>query len=409
MRLNKIVWTTATSLLVLVGAVTILPLRAIAGLETPCNYISDLVATNPLSSDLASTGDDHMRCIKLALKTSFPNISGAVTSDQTELNYLDGATGTTGTGNTVRSASPTFTGTIVAAGATLSDSFSFTKTYSSGNTLPISLASAVPLTEWDETDAAANNQHWYIGPNSEQFGIGYAGNDARTSIGSPAILLERTANTIDSITLQASTLFSTSWVSGNPGAQVSTSALPLVEWDESDAAANNRRWVTYASGEQYGIGAGMNDARTAIGSPAILIDRTANTIDTINFQATTVQLNGAALVGSTYTPSVTNTINVDSATAQVCQYMRVGNVVTVSGEVDIDPTSASQTVFELSLPISSNFSATNNVGGGGSANYSSSPGVLIRASSANDTAQFIYTAGATGSADVHFSFTYLVQ
>lgn len=92
MKLKKIALTTAASLLVLVGAVTFLPLRAIAGLESPCNYISDLVATNPLSSDLASTGDDHMRCIKLALKTTFPNVNGAVTSTDEELNIVDGVT-----------------------------------------------------------------------------------------------------------------------------------------------------------------------------------------------------------------------------------------------------------------------------------------------------------------------------
>jgi hypothetical protein len=85
------------------------------GLES-VTHISDLVATNPVgATDPKSQGDDHIRNIKSALLTDFPNITGAVTADQTELNYLDGATGVTGTGNTVRSASPTFTGTLTAA------------------------------------------------------------------------------------------------------------------------------------------------------------------------------------------------------------------------------------------------------------------------------------------------------
>lgn len=62
------------------------------GLET-VTHISDLVVTNPVgSTDLIQYGDDHIRNIKVALKTDFPNITGAMTCTQTELNILDGAT-----------------------------------------------------------------------------------------------------------------------------------------------------------------------------------------------------------------------------------------------------------------------------------------------------------------------------
>lgn len=42
------------------------------GLETG-TYVSDLVATNPLSSDLRSVGDDHLRLIKSVAKATLPN------------------------------------------------------------------------------------------------------------------------------------------------------------------------------------------------------------------------------------------------------------------------------------------------------------------------------------------------
>ena len=42
------------------------------GLETVLN-ISDLVSTNPLVTDEVGAGDDHLRNIKVALKTDFPN------------------------------------------------------------------------------------------------------------------------------------------------------------------------------------------------------------------------------------------------------------------------------------------------------------------------------------------------
>ena len=55
-------------------------------------YISDLVATNPTSTDAKSQGDDHLRLVKSTVKTTFPNITGAVTPTQVELNYVVGVT-----------------------------------------------------------------------------------------------------------------------------------------------------------------------------------------------------------------------------------------------------------------------------------------------------------------------------
>src|SRR4051812_43863949 len=58
-----------------------------AGLET-VTHISDLNSSWPLGSDLASTSDDHIRNIKVALKTDFPNVNAAVTGTPTQLNNL---------------------------------------------------------------------------------------------------------------------------------------------------------------------------------------------------------------------------------------------------------------------------------------------------------------------------------
>ena len=88
------------------------------GLEAG-TYISDLNASNPVgASDPKSQGDNHLRLIKSCLLASFPGITGAMTATHTELNYLDGVTGKSGTGNLVLSASPTITGTLVAAAIT---------------------------------------------------------------------------------------------------------------------------------------------------------------------------------------------------------------------------------------------------------------------------------------------------
>ena len=58
-------------------------------------YIDGLVITNPTGTDPRSQGDDHLRLIKATLRSTFPNVSGAMTATHTELNLIDGYTGTT--------------------------------------------------------------------------------------------------------------------------------------------------------------------------------------------------------------------------------------------------------------------------------------------------------------------------
>ena len=53
-------------------------------------HISDLNASNPVSTDGLAQADDHLRLIKSTILASFPNIMGAMTATHTILNGLDG-------------------------------------------------------------------------------------------------------------------------------------------------------------------------------------------------------------------------------------------------------------------------------------------------------------------------------
>lgn len=55
-------------------------------------YIDDLNVNNPASTDGLGQADDHMRLIKSTIKSTFPSITGAVTSTHGELNLMDGGT-----------------------------------------------------------------------------------------------------------------------------------------------------------------------------------------------------------------------------------------------------------------------------------------------------------------------------
>lgn len=93
---------------------------ALAGLES-VTHISDLNSAWPLGSDLASTSDDHIRNIKVALKTDFPNVNAAVTPTPAQFNQLTSNTFTnaitvSGAGSSIKGA---LTVVVPASGATV--------------------------------------------------------------------------------------------------------------------------------------------------------------------------------------------------------------------------------------------------------------------------------------------------
>ena len=87
------------------------------GLETG-TYIDSLNSSNPTAGDAVSEGDDHLRLIKSTVKATFPNLSGAVTSTQAELNILDSVTANTAKLNYV---DITTLGTVEASKAVTAD------------------------------------------------------------------------------------------------------------------------------------------------------------------------------------------------------------------------------------------------------------------------------------------------
>lgn len=121
------------------------------------------------------------------------------------------------------------------------------------------------------------------------------------------------------------------------------------------------------------------------------------------------------IASGTYTPTITNVTNVTSSTARVCQWLRVGNVVTVSGSVNITETlGAAVTAFDVSLPLASNISGT---AGSDLAGFcagdlvTTGRGGPVVGNTALDRAAAKYlaqNAGATAE-EVSFQFTYLMS
>lgn len=121
------------------------------------------------------------------------------------------------------------------------------------------------------------------------------------------------------------------------------------------------------------------------------------------------------ITSGTFTPIVTNTTNITSSTGTSAgsQYSRVGDVVTVSGTIDVTITTAAGTASEigLSLPIASNFANGNQCAGTFSitspalTSYSSG---AIFSDATNDRARLTFNALASGAQTLQYQYTYRI-
>lgn len=126
-------------------------------------YIDSLNASNPVgASDPKSQGDDHLRLIKSTIKNTFPNIAGAMTLTQTQLNSA-----------AIKTESSVFTGNVLGVQGT------------------------APELRIIETDAAVDNGKWIMTGTGESLVL-RAYNDALNS-SQNIMAVTRTGTSVDLI------------------------------------------------------------------------------------------------------------------------------------------------------------------------------------------------------------------
>jgi hypothetical protein len=109
-----------------------------------------------------------------------------------------------------------------------------------------------------------------------------------------------------------------------------------------------------------------------------------------------------------YTPTLTNVTNINSSTAYACQFMRVGNVVTVSGKVRFNCNTAAAAQIDLSLPVASNFTAEEQCAGTASSEDVADGPMYVKANPTDNRASIYSTTDGTSAHDHFYHFTYLV-
>jgi hypothetical protein len=145
-------------------------------------------------------------------------------------------------------------------------------------------------------------------------------------------------------------------------------------------------------------------------SPACALDVVGG-IQTSRTAVTAPAAGDGNVFSGTYTPTLTNSAGISASTAYSCQYIRVGNTVTVSGVLEVTTTGTGSQTVGITLPIASNLSSISHCSGAGCFYSATFRGVssAIYADVTNDraTLNFLSPSAASGQATT-FTFTYRV-
>lgn len=115
---------------------------------------------------------------------------------------------------------------------------------------------------------------------------------------------------------------------------------------------------------------------------------------------------GTGVISGTYTPTTSSLTNLAAVSVHPCQYIRIGTVVTVSGQFDVDPTAAGLANFDFSLPVPTTFS--NSWECAGTATCNSVAGQSAAILGASSSARMQWVAVDTAPRAMLFTFQYSI-
>ena len=115
------------------------------------------------------------------------------------------------------------------------------------------------------------------------------------------------------------------------------------------------------------------------------------------------------VTNGTWTPTLTAVANIDSLTASLCSYTRIGDYVWCFGVVGVDPTAAATlTQVGISLPIPTNLTSSTTDLNGTAAASSAQRGGVVGPDTVNDRALLNFTAEVTAITNFRFVFAYRI-
>ena len=114
------------------------------------------------------------------------------------------------------------------------------------------------------------------------------------------------------------------------------------------------------------------------------------------------------IASGVYTPTLTNVTNLDSSATHPCKYIRIGSIVTVTGMIDVDPTTTGVVCqIAITLPIASNLGSYEDLQGVAT-NYTPTETGMFYGDITNDRADLYFLANSTANHSISFTFTYKI-
>ncbi len=184
------------------------------------------------------------------------------------------------------------------------------------------------------------------------------------------------------------------------------------------ASSNWKAKTTATGGLLYLSGSGLTYyslASVTAGNNQTPVERLTVTEDG-RIYGTALHNNANAVTGTTnqyiasgtYTPVSSSATNTSNITFYAATWIRVGNVVVVSGLVDVDAVAAAATSFEATLPIASNFTSAIDAAGTAGADTAENA-MRIYASAANDKVVFSGISAVIAVQTFGYTFSYLIR
>lgn len=156
----------------------------------------------------------------------------------------------------------------------------------------------------------------------------------------------------------------------------------------------------------YAVGAGLNSWYTPQSIVADKFVKIGGTGSQYLMADGTTTGTGGNVSSATYFPTLTNTTNISSSSANVCYYSQIGNIVTVSGQISFTTTSAAAFEIRISVPVAVTF------GGSTQANGTFSDGITVSGAvtsfPTSSTVRLLGTSTTTLSRSNSFIFQYTV-
>ena len=132
--------------------------------------------------------------------------------------------------------------------------------------------------------------------------------------------------------------------------------IPRLGLQENDAAADNEVWYIDANAEQFAMSA-VNDALSVV-TDFMRVDRTGTTVDTVNFLATDVQINGVNATFDTGTFTVTLATACTTTPNGTATYAQAGDIVSI--ELPSISCTSNSTLFQTTTDMPASIMPTTN-------------------------------------------------